>query len=142
MVNYTALQRQLITHEAIRRLPYHDSVGKLTIGIGRNLDDVGITRAEALYLLDNDIEKVISVVSFQPYWEELNEVRQRVIIDMVFNLGWPRFSKFKKLIKALNDRNYTNAALEMLDSKWARQVGQRANRLAEMMRTGIDTNFI
>jgi len=120
-----------------RFLPYKDSVGKLTIGWGRNLDDRGITEAEANYLLERDIHDAAEDLSSCCSWSEnLNKVRQDVLIDMVFNLGIVRFLGFKKLRAAIEKKNWTEAAKEMLDSKWAKQVGQRATELADMMLTG------
>ena len=134
------LLAQLEMHEGFRSKPYKDSVGKLTIGIGRNLDDVGITRQEALVLLENDVQKVRRVLKLYHWYKPLTKVRKRVVIDMAFNLGIKGFLKFKKLIKAIENGNWNMAALEMLDSKWSRQVGRRATRLAIMMRTGRELN--
>ena len=131
------LRNMLIRHEGLRRKPYRDSVGKLTIGVGRNLDDVGITREEALILLDHDIAKVRREVKQAfPWFTRLNTIRQTVVLNMVFNLGLPRFRKFKRAISAMRDKRWEDAANEMLDSKWARQVKGRARELARMMRAG------
>ena len=131
------LVKLLITHEGLRLKPYRDTVGKLTIGVGRNLDDVGITEEEALYLLKNDIRRTIKFLSaVLPFWDRLSETRKIVLIDMCFNLGAKKFMSFKKMRKALEEGNYETAADEMLDSKWARQVKGRAQTLARMMREG------
>ena len=127
----------LIKHEGLRLKPYRDTVGKLTIGIGRNLDDLGITEAEARYLLENDVLRVsLELVHHFPWYNGLNAARMIVMIDMVFNLGINRFKLFKKLIKAIEVQDWEQAAKEMLDSKWARQVKGRAAELAQMMRDG------
>ena len=129
----------LIKHEGLRLKPYRDTVGKLTIGVGRNLDDMGITRGEALYLLGNDINRVrLELIKIVGWFLTLGTVRQTVLIDMVFNLGITRFKRFKKLIRAIEARDWEKAATEMLDSRWARQVGRRATELARMMRDGDD----
>ena len=129
----------LIKHEGLRLKPYRDTVGKLTIGVGRNLDDMGITRGEALYLLGNDINRVrLELIKIIKWFLTLNAVRQNVLIDMVFNLGITRFKRFKKLIAAIEVQDWDRAAKEMLDSKWAKQVGRRATELARMMRDGDD----
>jgi len=129
----------LIKHEGLRLKPYRDTVGKLTIGVGRNLDGVGITREEALYLLHNDIERVRKEVETAFQWYRgLNKARMDVVFSMVFNLGLSRFKRFKKLIRAIGVANWDWAADEMLDSKWAKQVGRRASELARMMRSGDD----
>lgn len=127
----------LIKHEGLRLKPYRDTVGKLTIGVGRNLDDVGITREEAMYLLDNDIVRVsVEVDKAFRWYRGLNTTRRTVIVDMVFNLGLGRFKRFKRLIAAIVVFDWDRAAKEMLDSKWAKQVGRRATELAKMMRDG------
>lgn len=125
---------QLELHEGFRSKPYRDSVGKLTIGIGRNLDDVGITRKEALFLLEQDIIKVQNVLEEHWWYNQLSQVRKDVVTDMAFNLGVAGFFKFKRTIGSISRGEYGKAAAEMLESKWARQVGSRARRLAEMMR--------
>ena len=139
-MNHEKMLRQLELHEGFRSFPYRDTVGKLTIGIGRNLDDVGITMSEAFFMLEHDIRKAIKYLENFAWYLALDEVRQRVIVDMVFNLGANGFSKFKRTIQALKDQDYDKASEQMLKSLWARQVGTRAVRLAEMMRTGIDYN--
>lgn len=133
------VKKMLITDEGLRLKPYRDTVGKLTIGVGRNLDDVGISKEEALYLLENDIQRAIreaSKIFGSTVWLSLDEVRQAVIIDMLFNLGKPRFLTFKKFIQAVKEKDFKKASYEMLNSKWAKQVGKRAERLAYMMETG------
>ena len=137
-MNREKLLRQIELHEGFRSKPYKDTVGKLTIGIGRNLDDVGISRSEALFMLEHDIRKCEQYLNRKDWYNSLDEMRQRVVIDMCFNLGVNGFSKFKRTIKAISDGRYDDAASHMLDSKWERQVGNRAKRLAKMMRTGED----
>ena len=131
------LEQQLIQHEGLHLKPYHCPAGKLTIGVGRNLEANGISKHEAMTLLRNDItqtrfrlEKVIH--SFQ----SLSDRRRMALTDMCFNLGLPRFLKFKKMLSALKAKDFERAADEMLDSRWANQVGQRAMTLATMMREG------
>lgn len=130
------LIKQLERHEGFRGKPYHDSVGKLTIGIGRNLDDVGISRTEAYHLLENDVEKARSELSRYDWYKGLDRVRQDTVTNMVFNMGLPSFLGFKKTIAAIKEERFADAAKEMLDSKWADQVGYRATELAYQMRTG------
>jgi lysozyme len=127
----------LIRHEGLRLKPYRDTSGKLTLGVGRNLEDVGITREEALLLLDNDIARVRHEVERAFAWfSRLNPARRDVVLNMVFNLGLSRFRRFRKVIAAIKARDWEQAAREMLASLWARQVGRRARELAEMMRRG------
>ena len=104
---YADLARELIKgHEGIRFSPYQCPAGKLTIGYGRNLEDCGITQDEADYLLDNDvIDCIVDLESFK-FWEDLDEVRKAVLVDMRYNLGATRFRKFKKMIQALMVRDY------------------------------------
>lgn len=127
----------LIRHEGLRLKPYRDTRNKLTIGIGRNLEDAGITREEALMLLDNDIARVRREVERAfPWFSRLNPARKDVVLNMAFNLGLSRFRRFRKTIAAIKARDWEQAAREMLDSLWARQVGRRARELAEIMRRG------
>lgn len=131
------LARKLIKeHEGLRLKPYECTAGKLTIGYGRNLDDNGISEVEANALLDNDINSVCIRLESQDFWTGLCAARQAVLIDMCFNLGWPRLSGFRKMLAALRVADYQAAAREMLDSQWAKQVGGRATKLAKIMRTG------
>lgn len=131
------LRDLLIKHEGVRLKPYTDSVGKLTIGCGRNLDDLGITEREALVLLENDIVRTRREVSgFFPWFKDLDEVRQDVMINMAFNLGLPRLLGFQKMLVAVKHQDWEEAAKQMLDSKWAEQVGSRALELSNMMRMG------
>lgn len=127
---------QLKEHEGFRGQPYKCSAGKTTIGYGRNLESKPLSEEEATYLLLSDIEDATKNAERYPFFYTLNEARQAVIIDMIFNLGNVGFKRFKKTIKALNAFNYNAAAQEMLDSTWAKQVQTRAIRLAEQMRTG------
>ncbi len=137
------LMRELVRDEAVRLKPYRDSVGKLTIGIGRNLDDRGISLTEAEFLCHNDIADVMVELDHQlPWWRSLDEVRQRVIANMAFNLGvdglLPGGAKpgFPRTLELIRTGRYLEAAQAMLATKWAKQVGQRAERLALMMRDG------
>ncbi len=124
-------------HEGLRLKPYKDTVGKLTIGYGRNLEDNGITKDEALHMLFADIRRVKCEASARLRWfNELDSVRRDVVIDMVFNLGIGKFLKFKKMIKAMSYGDFTTASKEMLDSDWAGQVGTRAKTLSKMMEFG------
>jgi len=136
-MNIAQLQKSLIKHEALKTKPYKCTADKLTIGVGRNLDDVGITEDEALYLLKNDIDRCVADVGRNvPEWKKHNECRQNVLIELCFNIGINRLLGFKKMLAALQKNDYATAAAEMLDSKWAKQVGQRSATMANMMRTG------
>jgi lysozyme len=136
-VNRVKLIDELSLDEGLRLKPYLCTAGKLTIGIGRNLDDIGITRAEAITLCHNDIDRCIAELDAAlPWWRKMSEPRQRAIVNMCFNLGITRLRTFARTLRALEDRRYDDAAKFALESKWARQVGQRAHRIAELIRKG------
>ena len=129
------MRAELVRDEGLRLKPYKDTVGKTTIGIGRNLDDVGISKDEAYLMLDNDIQRTSdSLDKNLPWWKTLDEVRQRVILNMAYNLGINSLLGFKNTLAAIQAGRYNDAADGMLASKWATQVGDRATRLAKMMR--------
>lgn len=124
-------------HEGERLKPYRCTAGKLTIGVGRNLEDVGITREESDFLLANDIKRVETELQTAfPWASTLDEVRRHVMVDMLFNLGLSRLRGFRKFLAAMSRKDWDTAAVEMMDSRWARQVGSRAARLRDMVRTG------
>ncbi len=130
---------QLKVHEGVRDKVYLDTEGIETIGVGRNLKDKGLSEDEIDYLLQNDISEFSSgVQNTWSWWDNLDDVRQRVVVDMAFNMGLAGLSKFKKTLGHIEDGEYEKAASEMLNSRWAKQVGRRANTLSEMMRTGED----
>lgn len=137
MKGSSRLRRMLVHHEGLRLTPYKCPAGKLTIGVGRNLEDAGISEKEALFLLDNDI-KLVKALAYNnyPWFRCLNVARQDVILSMIFNLGFAGFSKFKRTISAVEQGHYLVASTEMLDSRWATQVKGRAIELATMMQTG------
>jgi lysozyme len=131
------LADELIRDEGLKLTPYRCTAGKLTIGVGRNLDDRGLSRDEVMYLFKNDIaicEKDLDVLF--PKWRNLSDARQRVLLNMAFNLGRERFAGFKKFWGNLALGDYKAAAQEMMSSAWSNQVGQRAVRLRDMMERG------
>ena len=131
-----SLETWIKQHEGFRNNYYLDTVGKLTIGYGRNLTDRGISREEAEFMLANDI--LICKQELAPldwYYGQPPNV-QDALVNMCYNLGLPRLLGFKKMIAALANHDYTTAALEALDSKWAKQVHGRANDIALMIREG------
>jgi len=139
MINREAMTRQLRLHEGERLKPYRCTAGKLTIGVGRNLDDRGITREESAMLLANDIAaEERELLRALPWVATLDEVRQRVLLDMSFNMGLIGLLAFKRTLATIQAGEYQAAATMMLDSKWAKQVGQRAERLSRMMATGME----
>ena len=131
------IEQILLEDEGYRQFPYKCTAGKLTIGIGRNLEAKGLTRDEAEYLLLNDIAEVEDYLqTTYPVYNLLCDARQSVLINMTFNLGFSGVSKFKKMWAALANQDFKEASEQMLDSKWSAQVKGRANRLAKMMRSG------
>jgi lysozyme len=131
------LVEQLVLHEGLRLTPYVDTVGKITIGVGRNLTDRGITEAQAYAWLDEDIAVAVRELTARfPWFAALEEIRRRVLIDMHINLGMQRLKGFRQFLGYVEAQDYRKAAEEMLASRWATQVGGRATRLAGMMRTG------
>ena len=156
--DYNKLLDKLIEHEGMVLTVYQDSLGIDTIGIGRNLEDRGISKeefdhmdipnmdviyehgineADARYLAKNDVQIVEEeLLAAHPCVAELDAVRQLVLVDMAFNMGVPRLRKFKKMWAAVHEKNFPIAAKEMLDSRWANQVKSRSVKLANMMHTG------
>ncbi len=135
-INMKEMVKQLELHEGLRLKPYYDTVDKLTIGIGRNLEDTGISKAEASFMLQNDLIRIIAELDEQmPWWRELTENRRRILVDMAFNLGTFGLSQFRDMLAATKVGDFDGASKEMLDSKWAKQVGVRAERLAKAMKT-------
>lgn len=134
--DYKKLTEMLKRHEGLRLALYKCSANKLTIGYGRNLEDRGISHDEAALMLENDIEICIEEAQRFSWFYKLNWARQDVVLDMLFNLGLSRFLTFKKMLLSLENADYFGASKEMLDSKWARQVGVRANTLSQMMASG------
>jgi len=130
------LIENLKRHEGLRLKPYLCSEGKITIGFGRNLEDMGISEKEAEMLLMSDIERCYGELDVFSWFHDLDQVRQEAMVNMLFNLGLPTFLEFKRTLKFMAEGAYSQAAVEMLDSKWANQVGDRAKELAYMVETG------
>jgi lysozyme len=149
---------KLIAHEGLVLQVYQDTLGIDTIGIGRNLEDrgiskeelddldipsldhiyeYGITEADAVYLATNDVQIVEEELSnAHPCVDRLDSVRQLVVMDMAFNMGVPRLCLFKKMWNAIHEEDFSTASKEMLDSRWANQVGSRSVKLANAMHNG------
>ena len=134
-----SLAEMLARHEGLVKHAYQDSEGYWTIGIGRLIDKRkggGLTEEECFYLLKNDIQKVAQEAEQFSWYQSLNNPRKQVILNMLFNLGLGNFLKFKKMIEALQHGDFDEASKQMLDSKWATQVGKRATELSEVMKRG------
>lgn len=127
-------------HEGYRQFPYKDSTGHLTIGYGRNLSNVGVSDDEATYLLQCDINKVVSTAQTQPWWINVrgNDARTRAFLEICFNVGFGALEGFSKALDAAMQSDWLTCASEFLNSVWARQVGQRAITLTQMIANGQD----
>ena len=136
------LREQLKIDEGVKYEVYLDHLGYKTFGIGHLVvagddeygADVGhpVSEERVNAVFDEDVKKYISEAEkVFPNLQKLPEEAQQVIVNMCFNMGAPRLSKFKKFIAAVNDENWSTAAIEMMDSRWAKQVGKRAERLRD-----------
>jgi lysozyme len=131
------LKTQLTRDEGRRLKPYKDTVGKLTIGVGRNLDDEGISPDECDLFLQNDILTHQAALSAAlPWTDSLDEARRGVLIAMSFNMGLENLLHFKKTLALVQAGNYDAAGDEMLVGPWATEVGARAHRLSLQMKSG------
>ncbi len=138
MINWQKTKYLIKKHEGKSLTLYKCPAGKLTIGYGHNIEDRGISDEVAEKLLEQDAQIAYKQVKNNiSCFDTLDEARQYVLIDMCFNMGLSRLMTFKKMLLALEKGLYQNAADEMLDSKWAKQVSRRAEFLAQIMRTGI-----
>jgi len=132
----TTLTDMLIADEGLELKPYRCTANKLTIGVGRNLEDTGISRDEALYLLSNDIKRVEAALMSSGTFNALDEARQMALINMAFQLGVRGCFAFKRMWAALGRKDWQGAHDEALSSNWARQTPNRARRIAAILLTG------
>lgn len=131
------LAQMIELHEGRRNKLYKCTAGKWTIGVGRNIEDRGLSNPEIDFLRDNDIALSRQELTMKlPWFVGLDPVRQAVLIDMHFNMGWPVLSQFTNTLEYIRKGEHEKAASAMLQSKWASQVGNRAKRLAKMMQWG------
>lgn len=129
------LKEMLIKYEGRKRRAYLDPEGYWTVGVGRNIETAEFSDDEIELMLNNDIKRVLYACWHEfPWFADLTEARQNVVANMVYNLGLDGFKKFKKLIAAIEKEDWTEAACQMIDSKWAAQVKNRAVELAIMMK--------
>lgn len=147
-MDYTQMELDLIRDEDLRLRTYRCSAGHLTIGVGHKVADrdriaEGDTislEAAGLYL-SRDIATALgtaNTVFGRERFEGMSDARQRAIVNMIFNLGAAKFAGFRKMITAIKERRWDDAARECLDSAYARQVGDRAKRVAHQLKTGED----
>lgn len=145
-------EQRLEFHEGIRLEAYFCPMGYLTIGIGHNCEardftDAekkaigdwrrGITKNMAYMILRNDMDICLKDLKKLGFWYYLDKERQYALLDMCFQLGYQGLSKFKKMLEAIRVKNYPEAARQCLDSQYAKQTPQRANRIAKLLRTGV-----
>ncbi len=129
------LKAELIRDEGLNLELYKCTSNKVTIGVGRNLTDRGITNDEAMLLLNNDIsicEDELDI--YYPWWRSMPDSAQRGLVNMMFNMGRPTLSKFSGMLACLESGDYIGAAANALDSRWASQVGDRSKRVAELFK--------
>lgn len=129
------LVRQVGAHEGCERFVYKDTMGYYTIGRGRCVDSrvgKGLSQQEIDYLLLNDLNECFDNLDKFAWFRKIDdEVRQGVIIELRFNLGLKGLLSFKRMISAIEVGDFDEAAEEMLDSKWSKQVGEiRSNNMA------------
>ena len=136
-IDWQRLKDQLTVDEAKRNKPYKCSAGKTTIGVGRNLDDKGLSSAEIDVLLENDMaDAVADCRAIFKNFDDIDETRSNALANMAFNLGKTRFLAFKKMIAAVDARNWPEAAKQAKESAWYRQVGNRAARICVALESG------
>lgn len=141
-MNFELVKKLFIEDEGKVLHAYQDSLGFWTIGIGRMIDrrkGGGITEEECDFLFKNDInQRITALDTYLPWWKNLDEVRQLVLLSMCFNLGIRGLLKFERTLESIKAGKYSKAATEMLQSKpWSKQAPNRVRKLAKMMRTGI-----
>lgn len=130
------LRHLLVEHEGYENFPYVDTVGKITIGIGYNLSDRGMPDSWINNQFEEDTRYFYNQLNDDFYWfKTLNDARQIALIDMCF-MGYKKFKTFRKMLDALEQRNYSLAAREVIDSKWATQVKGRAQQIASIIEQG------
>lgn len=133
------VREQLKRHEGVKRFAYVDTVGKTTAGVGRNLTDKGLSSAEIDLLLTNDIadaEDDARRLLSDSLFDGLTDARKAAMVNMAFNLGYARLSRFTRLLTALKAGKWAIAAQEMRKSAWAGQVKGRAEELATLVEKG------
>ena len=133
------LINQLKRHEGVRTHAYQCTANMITIGVGRNIDEnggLGLSDDEIDYLLENDIRRCKQELISFPWFAEIDSVRQDALVNLCFNLGMTRLLGFKNALTAMSVGDYDKAADEFMDSRWAKQVGLRADEVCEMIRTG------
>lgn len=132
-MNITEIKKQIIRHEGVRSKPYRCSAGKLTIGVGRNLDDIGLSGVEIDFMLDNDLDRCIQQAEGFMWFSSAPDAVQGAVVNLIFNLGLAGFSQFRRTIAHLIAQEYELAGAELLNSRYAEQVPARAQELANQI---------
>ena len=137
MFDNPTMLAELTRDEGIRNYPYVDTTGNITIGVGRNLSADGLSNPEVAMLLADDLALTVAALDAKlPWWTSLDDVRQRVLVNMCFNLGIGKLLSFVHFLAAVKAANWPLAVVQMQNSLWAKQVGVRAVRLEQMILTG------
>ena len=136
-MNFALMSQELIQDEGMRTKPYKDTRGFMTIGVGRNIDSKGITEEEAKFMLANDIGEVVRGLDrVLPWWRDQDEARQRVLVNLGFNMGLSGLLQFTQTLAAFQRKDYKAAGKGLRDSLWYTQVGQRGPRLVKVVEEG------
>lgn len=144
-MNISQLREQLKIDEGVKYEIYNDHLGYATFGIGHLVvagdEEYGkpvgtpVSEERVNAVFDSDVEKYISETKkVFPNLDDLPEEAQQVLVNMCFNMGAPRLGQFKKFIAAVESHNWDTASVEMMDSRWAKQVGARAERLRDRIK--------
>ena len=133
-MNLDSLKKSLKAHEGVKASLYKDTEGHITGGCGHNFDQPLPDKLIEL-ILDFDVQVAIEELDRAfPSWRTHSSARQNVLIELMFNLGAPRLGQFIRFWYAMEQKNYSVAAQELLSSKWATQVKGRAETLAKRLR--------
>jgi len=137
-MNTERLRETITRHEGSRLNMYQDTLGIWTIGVGHNIQEKGISPAVMELMLDEDIEEaIVELKRSVSFFSKMPEQVQEALVNLSFNMGIPRLMQFKKTLAYLRDGDFEAAADELLDSRYAEQVGRRADEVAEMIRSAV-----
>lgn len=133
----TKLGKTLKSDEGLNLYPYKDIFGNLTIGYGHNLSGKGVSKNAADFIFNEDVQECINDLEKLSFWNELGDDRKIVMVCLCFNLGYAGLMQFRNLLNALENKDYESAAREILNSKAAKQLPARYEKMAYFMETGI-----